>query len=112
MSCDEARELLSAMLDGEASRDEADRAARHVAGCPACLAYRAGIATDRSLLRAWRDEPIRPSRALFRTTVVAAASTYQKLAENDLGEPVTATPAAVDGYLYVRGHEHLYCIRP
>jgi hypothetical protein len=46
------------------------------------------------------------------TTVVAAASTYQKLAENDLGEPVTATPAAVDGYLYVRGHEHLYCIRP
>ena len=46
------------------------------------------------------------------TTVVAAASTYQKLAVNDLGEPVTATPAAVDGYLYVRGHEHLYCIRP
>jgi len=46
------------------------------------------------------------------TTVVAAASSYQKLAENNLGEPVTATPAAVDGRLYVRGHEHLYCIRP
>ena len=46
------------------------------------------------------------------TTVVAAASRYQKLAENDLGEPVTATPAAVDGHLYLRGHEHLYCIRP
>lgn len=46
------------------------------------------------------------------TTVVAAAASYQKLAENDLGEAITATPAAVDGYLYLRGHEHLYCIRP
>jgi outer membrane protein assembly factor BamB len=46
------------------------------------------------------------------TTVVAADSRYQKLAENDLGEAVTATPAAVDGNLYLRGHEHLYCIRP
>jgi len=46
------------------------------------------------------------------TTVVAAASRYQKLAENDLGEPVTATPAAVDGHLYIRGHDNLFCIQP
>lgn len=46
------------------------------------------------------------------TTVVAAAARYQKLAENDLEEPVTATAAAADGHLYLRGHEYLYCIRP
>ena len=34
------------------------------------------------------------------------------LAESHPGEAVTATPAAGDGHLYLRGHEHLYCFRP
>ena len=46
------------------------------------------------------------------TTVVAARSTYQVLALNNILEPVSATMAAVDGNLYIRGHEHLHAIRP
>jgi outer membrane protein assembly factor BamB len=44
------------------------------------------------------------------TTVVAAADTYQALATNEIGEPVSATIAPVDGHLYVRSHQHLYRI--
>ena len=46
------------------------------------------------------------------TTVVAADSSYRVLAANDVGEPVTTTMAAVDGNLYLRGHQNLYGIRP
>jgi outer membrane protein assembly factor BamB len=45
------------------------------------------------------------------TIVVAAADTYKELATNDIGEPVTATIAPVDGHLYLRTHQHLYRIR-
>jgi outer membrane protein assembly factor BamB len=44
------------------------------------------------------------------TTVVAAADTYHALATNEIGEPVSATIAPVDGHLYVRSHQHLYRI--
>jgi outer membrane protein assembly factor BamB len=46
------------------------------------------------------------------TTVVAAASKYQMLAENEVGEPVVATIAPVDDHLYLRSHNHLYRIGP
>jgi outer membrane protein assembly factor BamB len=46
------------------------------------------------------------------TTVVAAERTYREIAKNDIGEPVTATMAAVGGQLYLRTHSTLYCIRP
>jgi outer membrane protein assembly factor BamB len=46
------------------------------------------------------------------TTVVAAGPKYEVIAENDLEEMMSATMAAVDGKLYVRGHSHLYGIQP
>jgi outer membrane protein assembly factor BamB len=46
------------------------------------------------------------------TTVVAARSNYQMLAENQVGEPVVATIAPVDDHLYLRSHNHLYRIGP
>jgi len=47
-----------------------------------------------------------------KTTVVASASDYKVLAENDLGERVVATIAPVGGDLYVRTLNRLYRIGP
>jgi outer membrane protein assembly factor BamB len=43
-----------------------------------------------------------------RTTVVAAGPVFQLVAENDVGEPVVATLAPVDGAFYIRGQHHLF----
>jgi outer membrane protein assembly factor BamB len=42
--------------------------------------------------------------------VFAADTTFQLLARNTVGEPVSATPAVANGRLYIRGREHLFCI--
>jgi outer membrane protein assembly factor BamB len=46
------------------------------------------------------------------TTVVfePSAEKLAVLAENDLGEQTNSTPAIADGELFLRTHEHLYCI--
>lgn len=41
--------------------------------------------------------------------VVAAGREFKKLAENELGELIMATPVAVGDRLYVRTDKHLYC---
>ncbi len=45
-----------------------------------------------------------------KITVVAAEPKFRKLAENDLGEPLWASPAPVGGRLYIRTTGHLWCI--
>ena len=45
-----------------------------------------------------------------RTFVVALGAEYKPLAENDLGEPVMATPAISESVLYIRGARHLVAI--
>jgi outer membrane protein assembly factor BamB len=42
--------------------------------------------------------------------VFAAGTTFRLLAKNTVGEPVSASPAVADNRLYIRGHEHLFCI--
>ena len=44
------------------------------------------------------------------TFVLQQGKEYKLLAENDLGEPVMASPAISDGVLYVRGGQHLFAI--
>lgn len=44
------------------------------------------------------------------THVMAVAPEFRLLAESDLGEPSVCTPAFVDGRIYIRGKENLYCI--
>jgi len=44
------------------------------------------------------------------TTVVACEPEFRLVAENDLSEPLFASPAPVDGRLYVRTSKHLWCI--
>ncbi|HYO80252.1 MAG TPA: PQQ-binding-like beta-propeller repeat protein [Bryobacteraceae bacterium] len=45
-----------------------------------------------------------------RTYVINAGGSFQLLKENELGEPVMATPAIAEGVLYVRGRRHLFAI--
>jgi outer membrane protein assembly factor BamB len=40
--------------------------------------------------------------------VLAAGDSFTVLARNDLGESIQATPALVDGKIYVRTEKHLY----
>ncbi len=42
--------------------------------------------------------------------VVQAGAAFRLLAENDLGEPVIASPAISGGQLFIRGEKHLFCI--
>jgi outer membrane protein assembly factor BamB len=43
-------------------------------------------------------------------TVVAASDRYDKLAENQLDDATTASPAVAGGRIYLRGRKHLYAI--
>jgi outer membrane protein assembly factor BamB len=47
------------------------------------------------------------------STLVIAANTdgYEELAQNELDEPVYASPAISHGRLFIRGASHLYCIK-
>ena len=45
-----------------------------------------------------------------RSTIFQAGDTFQVLAENDLDEPVLATPALLGGRLYFRTASHLWCV--
>jgi hypothetical protein len=44
--------------------------------------------------------------------VLTADPTMEELTRMELGEKVHASPAILDGRLYVRGEEHLYAIGP
>ena len=44
------------------------------------------------------------------TFVIALGREYKLVSENDLGEQVMATPAIVDGVVYVRGRRNLFAI--
>ncbi len=45
------------------------------------------------------------------TTIVAAEPRFRKVAENNLGERITASLSPVDDKLFVRSENHLYCIQ-
>jgi len=42
--------------------------------------------------------------------VFEAAPRFKLLATNTLGEDVSSTPAVANGKLFIRGHQHLFCI--
>jgi outer membrane protein assembly factor BamB len=44
--------------------------------------------------------------------VWTAGETFQRLAVNELHEPIFATPAIADGHLYVRTESRLYAFAP
>ncbi len=44
-------------------------------------------------------------------TVIKAGRDFEVLAENDLGEPISASPVFANGTLYLRGFENLWAIK-
>jgi outer membrane protein assembly factor BamB len=46
-----------------------------------------------------------------RCTVVAAAGSFEKRAENAIQDETVASPAVADGRLYIRGRKAIYCIK-
>ncbi len=44
------------------------------------------------------------------TTVIRPSETFAVIAKNELGEPVSASPAISQGHFFLRTHRHLYCI--
>ena len=44
------------------------------------------------------------------TFVFKAGREYEQLAKNELGEAVSSTPAFVDGRIYIRGQDNLFCV--
>ena len=44
------------------------------------------------------------------TVVIRDSDRYERVAKNDVGETVDATPAPVDNELFLRGERHLFCI--
>ena len=44
------------------------------------------------------------------TTVIRPGKTFQTIATNKIGERVSASPAISQGQLFIRGHQHLFCI--
>ena len=43
-------------------------------------------------------------------TVIRPSETFAVIAKNELGEPVSASPAISQGQIFLRTHQHLYCI--
>ena len=46
-----------------------------------------------------------------RVTVVRAGREFERLAVNDLGEPIAASPVISNGRLYFRTYKSLLCVR-
>ena len=44
------------------------------------------------------------------TTVIRPSETFVVIAKNELGEPVSASPAISQGQIFLRTHQNLYCI--
>ncbi|MCD4699814.1 MAG: PQQ-binding-like beta-propeller repeat protein, partial [Phycisphaerae bacterium] len=44
------------------------------------------------------------------TIIIEAAGKYKEIARNELGEKVYASPAFMDGRIYIRGEKNLFCI--
>ena len=46
------------------------------------------------------------------TTIIRPSETFVVIEKNELSEPVSASPAISQGQIFLRTHQHLYCIGP
>ena len=68
------------------------------------------LAADKGMKVTLIDGKVHAINEAGRVFIFDAAPAFRLLGKNDLGERVIASPAVVDGKLYVRGATHLYCI--
>ena len=96
MSCDSHREILSAMLDGEADPSEVEACLRHLESCPACARYRDELEASRTLLREWPQETLGPASRRWlpvHLRLAAAAAIFLALGLGFLAGRSTAPSA-------------------
>lgn len=74
-SCEEYRELVSALLDGELSGAQQDEILEHLAACPDCRQYREDLTAIRRLLD-W--EEAQPPEGFAESVMARAAETPQE----------------------------------
>jgi outer membrane protein assembly factor BamB len=71
---------------------------------------------EKDLETLFRSSPVLVGDRLYATStegvtfILAAEGTYRELGRCELGEEVDASAAFVDGRIYIRGKENLYCI--
>src|SRR5262249_49677549 len=56
------------------------------------------------------DEKLYVSNLEGQTFVLAVDTKFRLIAKNEIPEPIYAAPAASNGDLFLRTHQHLYCI--
>lgn len=103
--------FLDADKDGKLTKTEWGRIVKWVGGFKhenALLAIRPGAGGPYYASPVVGDGKIYASSARGVVTVFEAGDTLEILAKNDLKERIMATPAIVDGTLYVRTEEALY----
>ena len=66
-------------------------------------------AVDPDELKVAADGKLYAASARGVISVVRLGRRHERLANNDLGERIMATPAIVDGRIYLRGEQHLWC---
>ena len=59
----------------------------------------------------WLDGKLYCTARDGKVAVIAAGRKFELLAENQLGEGSHATPAVAGGRMFLRGFEHLFCLR-
>jgi outer membrane protein assembly factor BamB len=87
------------------------------AGFAGCYQVRTGkrVWFERLAATGFHSSPLVINGKVYATSIAgdvyvfAAEPTFRRLARNELGEMVRATPAVADGHLYIRGERHLYC---
>jgi hypothetical protein len=71
---------------------------------------------EQALESEFNASPVRAGDRLYlistegKAWIVAAERTYRELGRADLGEGVWASPACVEGRLFLRGKDHLFCL--
>ena len=73
--------------------------------------WKARVEGDYSGSPIWLDGKLYCSARDGKVVVIAAGRKFELLAENQLGERSHATPAVAGGRMFLRGFEHLFCLR-
>lgn len=101
-SCDDARELLSAALDGELDAAEEAALEAHLAGCADCAAHRERLAGVRDVFRSLT--PAAPPRDL-------ASAVMERIRAGEAGEPPAEPGAVAPSILPVRSRGRRWAAR-
>ena len=95
MSCENAQELISLLLDGRLPGEERENVRAHTVVCRECGAQLASLETQRALLRTMAATPV-PDVLASRLRVMASHERERRLSRTSLRERLRRTAQNVD----------------